>query len=72
MLKFLIKFNRLFLQKVPTVRRIVGIKYIDHHPQTRVEFVEGNIGDNQITIKVTASDHNIDSTFVFYSDYDDI
>lgn len=56
-----------YLEQVPTNLTITGIKYIDHHPETKVEFVNGKIGDHQMTIKVVALNHDIDSTFIFYT-----
>lgn len=62
--KILIHF---YFEQVPTDLTITGIKYIDHHPETKVEFLNGKIGDHQITIKVVALQHDIDSTFIFYT-----
>lgn len=47
-------------------RKIVGLKYIDRLPTTKVEFLKGYLGDYQMTIKITAEGHGLDSTFIFY------
>lgn len=42
------------------------MKLIDENPPTRVEFVEGNIGDKQITVRISIDGKKIDTLFVFY------
>ncbi|XP_055312551.1 uncharacterized protein LOC129574496 [Sitodiplosis mosellana] len=56
-----------FPKRPNKTRIIVGVKHIDYHPTTEIEFVEGWIGDHQMTIRLTAQRHSINSTFVFYS-----
>lgn len=60
---------RLFYQ-IPSEYPIVGLKYLDYHEPTKVEFVNGSIGDHQITIRLIAVLHEIVSDFVFYVDHD--
>lgn len=36
------------------------------YPRTELEFIKGNIGDRQLTIKLTAIDHDIDAYLMFY------
>ncbi|XP_055312544.1 uncharacterized protein LOC129574489 [Sitodiplosis mosellana] len=45
---------------------IVGVKLLDYHQHTKVEFIKGQFGDHQLTLKVTADDHPIDAHFLFY------
>lgn len=54
-----------FLQ-IPSKNPIVGIHFIDQIPKTHVEFVDGNIGDHQITIKVSTEQKEIFCYFDFY------
>lgn len=46
---------------------IVGMKLLDHFPNTRVEIIKGHFGDRQLTIRVTAIGHDVDAQFVFYT-----
>lgn len=58
--------SSLFIHQIPNEDPIVGLKLIDRIPRTTVEFVEGNIGDKQLTLKLTAEEHDIDVTLIFY------
>lgn len=66
---FMVQTNISFIvsiKQTPNEYPIVGIKLIDDDPPTIIEFVEGNIGDKQVTIRISIEGHKIDSLFIFY------
>lgn len=52
--------------QAPRDEVIVGIKQIDHNPPTEVK-INGEFGDHQLFIEVTADGHDLDTTFIFYT-----
>lgn len=55
-----------FYFQFPNEYPIIGIDLVDTYSPTTVKFVDGNIGDKQITIQLAAEGHKIDCYFYFF------
>lgn len=54
------------INQEPNKYPIVGVKMVDKCPSTQIDFIKGQLGDTEITFRLTSWDHDIRSNFTFY------